>query len=285
MTDRENVAAGTEGTEGTEGTDPAAGRPGHPTATSRARRIGGRPRPGVEAAGDAAETVEPAAETTDTTEPAAASRVQLRKPRKAARTDEPADEPAGEPAEEPVEPAAETPARGEGGPMWLPFGIAVLATAAAIVLIVLGVLASSGVWWGNTNSVRDQRSAVLSAAKSCMATMNTYDYRKLDQAEQAGLACTTGKLTAQYKTAMDKVIKPQAAKVQFTQTAQVLKAGIETVSEDGSQWTVLVFGQLSTTNSATGTKTPRLDLFSARAIMQQVHGKWLVANYQYAPSA
>lgn len=261
-----------------DGAPEAGGEPrtGHPTATSRARRIGGRPRPGAEPGTETA--AEPAEQA------GAGAGVRLRKPAKAARAGKSA-EPAEAPAAEEPAAAEESRVRAEGPPMWVPFGIALVATAAAVVFLVLGVLAASGVWWGNTTGVRDQRGAVLSAAKSCMATMNTYDYRKLDQAEQAGLACTTGKLTAQYKTAMEKVIKPQAAKVQFTQTAQVLKAGIETVSQDGSQWTVLVFGQLSTTNSATGTKTPRLDLFSARAIMQQVHGKWLVANYEYAPAA
>ena len=58
------------------------------------------------------------------------------------------------------------------------------------------------------------RQQVLASAKSCMAKINTYDYRKLDDSEKTGAACTTGDLTAQYKTTMEKLIKPQAPKAQ-----------------------------------------------------------------------
>lgn len=233
-------------------------------ATNRARRIGGAaktPSPSPAPASAAEPTVEGSPVKLDKRrEPTETAK----RPERAVRTDE-------------NPPAA--------APMWVPALITLVGTAAAIVFIVLGVIASSGVWWGNTTPARDDRGAVLAAAKSCMATMNTYDYRKLDQAEQAGLACTTGTLTSQYRTAFEKVVKPKAGTLKFTQTAQILDAGIETVSRDGSQWTVLVFGQLSTTNSATGTNTPRLDLFSARAVMQRVGTGWKIANYEYAPSA
>ncbi len=158
--------------------------------------------------------------------------------------------------------------------------------AACVGLLVYGLIASRGVWWDkSSSSVAGERGAVLSAAKSCMATMNTYDYRKLDQAETAGVACTTGALTGQYKSAFEKLIKPNAGTEKFTQTAQVNQAGIERVSSDGKQWVVLVFGQLSTTNSRTGSSTPTLTPFSARVTMQDAGGKWLVGNYQYAPSS
>ena len=239
-------------------------------STSRARRIGGTAKtPSPSPAPSAAAGDEP--EAGQTVEHPA---VELDKRGVSADT---AKRP------EPDEQTEENPPA--AAPMWVPALITLVGTAAAIVFIVLGIIASSGVWWGNTTAARNDRGAVLAAAKSCMATMNTYDYRKLDQAEQAGLACTTGTLTSQYRTAFEKVVKPKAGTLKFTQTAQILDAGIETVSKDGSQWTVLVFGQLSTTNSATGTKTPRLDLFSARAVMQRVGTSWKIANYEYAPSA
>ncbi|MGI8761517.1 MAG: hypothetical protein ACR2LF_09560, partial [Jatrophihabitantaceae bacterium] len=171
-------------------------------------------------------------------------------------------------------------------PVWLRWAPAALAGVVAVALAVVCVVTSHGVWWATSSTnVISERGQVLAAAKSCMATMNTYDYRKLPQSEAAGLACTTGKLTSQYQTAINTVIKPQAVKVQFTQTAQVNNAGVESVSPDGKQWVVLVFGQLATTNSSTGSTTPRPDVFSARATMQKVGSKWLVAAYQYAPSS
>lgn len=166
---------------------------------------------------------------------------------------------------------------------WLPaFVLAIV----CLGLLGWGVYDSHGVWWAkSSSSVADERGPVLAAAKSCMAAMNTYDYRKLAESEATGAACTTGTFSGQYKQAFEKLIKPQAAKVQFTQTAQINNAGIESVSGDGQQWVVLVYGQLSTTNSQTGTKAPTLTPFSARVTMQHVGDKWLVANYQYAPTS
>jgi hypothetical protein len=181
-------------------------------------------------------------------------------------------------------PASTEPA-GDGGDrrVWLP---ALVLAVVCLGFLGWGASASHGVWWAkSSSSVADERGPVLAAAKSCMAAMNTYDYRKLAQSEADGVACTTGTFTGQYKQAFEKLIKPQAAKVQFTQTAQINDAGVESVSGDGQQWVVLVYGQLSTTNSQTGTKAPTLTPFSARVTMQHVADKWLVANYQYAPSS
>lgn len=270
----------------TDADDQRNDRPGRrPTpgasATSRARRIGGRPMPGgprpaprpatAPAAGrpetSSAETADPA----DPADPDVAA-VNLPGVSDAGVSDAGVSdaEPRGEPAAAP------------GWLAWLP---AALLAALAAVLLGFGVAASHGVWWAEPHvDVQHQRTEVLAAAKTCMATMNTYDYRKLDAAEKSGLACTTGKLTDQYRTAMEKLIKPQAAKVQFTQTAQVNSAGIESISKDGAQWTVLIFGQLSTTNSQTGSNAPKLSIFSARVTMQRSNGHWLVANYEYAPT-
>jgi len=236
-----------------------------PGAASRARRIGGRPTPGAARPAPRPGPAEPEAAPVA---PEAAAPQSV--------------------APEPTTPRSVAPARERNRPdspgrlAWLPAG---LLAALVVVLLGFGVTASHGIWWATPHvDVQHQRTEVLAAAKTCMATMNTYDYRKLDAAEKSGLACTTGKLTGQYRTAMEKLIKPQAAKVQFTQTAQVNSAGIESISKDGSQWTVLIFGQLSTTNSQTGTNAPKLSIFSARVTMQRSSGHWLVANYEYAPA-
>lgn len=304
MTDDEQPLGSGTGPGSDPGADAGAAQPqaaGTARPTSRARRIGGArpaPRPGPVAPDDDGGPV-------DADDSGAVD---------ADYESGPVD------ADEPARPRREAPVTGpdhaaagatSGAPRWIPGLITLAAAAAAVVFLVLGAVVSHGVWWGTGNATAGERGAVLAAAKSCMATMNTYDYRKLDEAERAGLACTTGQLTDQYRTAMEKVIKPEAAKIQFTQSAQVLNAGIESVSPDGSQWTVLVFGQLTTTNSATaatptpgaaastapsgappaggapdiGSNPPRLDLFSARAVMEKVGGRWLVANYQYAPSS
>lgn len=238
-------------------------------AARRARRIGGRSTPDAVAEGTAAQ---------DTATQGTAS-VPLTK-----RADgEPAPAATAAPDTTAAPGTPDAPPAWSGRRAWLPaFVLAIV----CLGFLGWGIYDSHGVWWAkSSSSVANERGPVLAAAKSCMAAMNTYDYRKLAESEAKGVACTTGTFTGQYKQAFEKLIKPQAAKVQFTQTAQINNAGIESVSGDGQQWVVLVYGQLSTTNSQTGTKAPTLTPFSARVTMQHVGAKWLVANYQYAPTS
>jgi hypothetical protein len=251
-------------------------------AARRARRIGGRSGPAEAGATDtgradagAAADIDSAPAGTATASPAGASE----QPDVAVRLDKPSD---GEPG--PDSAAGPRPADAASARRaWLP---AIVLAIVCLGFLGWGIYDSHGVWWAkSSSSVADERGPVLAAAKSCMAAMNTYDYRKLAQSEAKGVACTTGTFTGQYQQAFEKLIKPQAAKVKFTQTAQINNAGVESVSGDGQQWVVLVYGQLSTTNSQTGTKAPTLTPFSARVTMQHVGAKWLVANYQYAPTS
>jgi hypothetical protein len=217
-------------------------------AASRARRIGGRPQPGAAPRPTAAVAPKPAPTESEVTP-------------------------------EPVPSASRPPL-----PVWLNWLPAAVLGAVIVLVLVLGLVASHGVWWAKKSTdTAGLRQQVLASAKGCMAKINTYDYRKLDASEAAGVACTTGDLTAQYKTTMEKLIKPQAPKVKFTQAATINSAGIESISKDGKQWVVLIFGQLSTTNSQDGTTTPKLSIFSAQATMERVHGTWLISAYQYAP--
>ena len=52
---------------------------------------------------------------------------------------------------------------------------------------------------------------------------------------------------------------------------------METVSADGKQVTVVVFGQQKVTNTALS--APRIDPFRVRATMDLVAGHWLVSKF------
>ena len=52
---------------------------------------------------------------------------------------------------------------------------------------------------------------------------------------------------------------------------------METVSADGKQVTVVVFGQQKVTN--TSLSAPRIDPFRVRATMDLVAGHWLVSKF------
>lgn len=218
-------------------------------AASRARRIGGRV-PGAQPTGPA----------TAAPEDAEAS----------------APEPAPEP---PTVEALAGPRAVPGWLAWLPAGVL---GAGAVVMAVLMLISSHGVWWGSTppgppsaaqvNVVRDQ---VLAAAKSCVAVTNDYSYQDLNSYETKALACTTGKLSGQLRQTIESIVKPNAPRLKATQATQINRGGIEAVSPSG-QWTILVFGQLAVTN--TSYPNGRTDPFAATVRMEQVGGKWLISG-------
>jgi hypothetical protein len=186
----------------------------------------------------------------------------------------------------PKEPRAPKPPRAPREPgvssaisaQWIPAGV--LAAFAAI-LVVLVAIAGHGVLYAKDGGSGSQRNAfsqqVLAAAKTCLATINTYDYRKLAASEKAALACGTGKVTTNTSDFYKNTLSVQAPKQKPVQVAQVNRAAIQTVSANGKSVTVLAYGQLSITT--TGLTAPRTDIFGVTMTMQKVGKKWLVAVF------
>jgi hypothetical protein len=236
-------------------------RPAAATAAARARRIGGRvgPRPGPQAgaARSAAES-SAAGPAGATASDAGAAPVTLSKSGRTAS--------AGDEAGPQV--VAVVP----GWLRWLP---AEVLTAGAVIMAILMIVFSHGVWWGkaNGNTVRQE---MLAAAKTCVVKTNTYKYTDLPKYAAAVKQCTTGRLTGQINRTISSVIKKYAPTLKATQTAQISRGAIEAVSPEGKQWTVLVFGQLSVVN--TNDPKGRTDPFAAQVQMEKVHGKWLMSG-------
>lgn len=226
------------------------------SAARRARRIGGRPTP----------TPTPAVPTTD----------------------EPVEAPGGEPAAEPTEPDVQTDRAAvvRSLPLaWFP--AAVLGTAAVLLIGIL-VWFSHGGYWDkpdtasgpkiSTPSATEQEQ-VLAAAKTCFATLNSYDYRELPDALAAGLKCATGTFASDYKLAFQAQIEKLAPQVQAVQTAQVNKAGIVSISPDGKQWVILIYGQLQISNVSTQKSgSPKINPVGGVLTMDHVGDKWLVGK-------
>ncbi|HEY3736673.1 MAG TPA: hypothetical protein VGL26_04455 [Jatrophihabitans sp.] len=164
---------------------------------------------------------------------------------------------------------------------WLRRTWSLAAAAAIVALAVLVVLFSRGGWWGSTPSHAGDRDQALAAAKSCIATMNTYNYKSLDAAEKKALDCTTGSFTQTYRQAFQS-LRTQATDAHAAQTFQVDNAGIAQVSSDYKQIQVLVFGQISVTSSSTG-GSPSYSVLSAEVTMQKTSEGWRVAGYRTAP--
>jgi hypothetical protein len=142
-------------------------------------------------------------------------------------------------------------------------------------MAILLVTFSHGVWWAKPSG-SIQREKVLAAAKTCTAVSNTYKYTQLAAFENKALDCATGTFRAQLKTTIERLIKVNAPQLKASQRAQISRGGIETITSNGHQWTVLLFGQLAVTN--TNYPKGRTDPFAAQVRMQKVNGKWLMAD-------
>lgn len=238
----------TGGDASTDRPNPAA------NAARRARRIGGRPTPAPRPEPEVEPSIEPAAQ-----------RV---------RPDKPA-------SSRPAQPDRAAVVRSL--PLaWFP--AAVLGTAAILLLGLLIWFGHGGYWDKpaqhsvSTPGVTEQEQ-VLAAAKKCFATLNSYDYRKLDDALAAGLKCTTGGFTNDYKLAFQNTIDKLAPTRKAVQTAQVNKAGIESIGSTGKQWVILIYGQLQITNVSTEKSgSPQISPVGGVLTMNDVGGKWLVSK-------
>lgn len=174
---------------------------------------------------------------------------------------------------QPTEPASRQPSAAEGGrraPLWL---------AAALAALVLALACLDG-WLlisQPTSGSRTERDQALSTAKSAVPLILSYDHRRFDADVAAAKGRLTGRAVTDYVQAMTTTIKPTATKVQAVVRAQTDGAGVEAVSSDGSQVTVVVFGEQKVTNTAL--KAPRTDLFRVRVTLDRVQGQWLVSKF------
>lgn len=241
-----------------------------PSATSRARRASAAgvearrpsPRPTAPTSNGASPSSEivAAAAPTDPSAPTAL-------PYEAAATEQAATRgrAAGagniEPADDPIR---------RRSPLWLAIVLALLVLAGvAALLVVLRLPSGAG-------SVED-RDRALSAAKTEVPLILSYSYSSFDADVAKAKAQLTGRAVTDYTTAMAKTIKPTAIKVKAVVQAQTDGAGVESVSPDGRQVTMVVFGEQKVTNSSLA--APRTDLFRVRATLDLVGGQWLVSKF------
>lgn len=184
---------------------------------------------------------------------------------------EPVESPASVKAEPAVEPARQTHRVRADSPRWL---AVLLALSAVLLAAISGWLVVAAPGRGGSVSQRDQ---ALSAAKTSVALILSYDYRTFDAGLAKARAQLTGRANTDYVQAMTGTIKPAAEKSKVVVQAQTENAGVETVSADGTQVTVVVFGQQKVTNTAL--TAPRIDPFRVRATLNLVHGHWLVSKF------
>ena len=237
-------------------------RPSSPSAAAarRARRIGGRPAGAPRQDAESEQPGEPAAPDAAASVPAPVGGEN--------------DTPPGAPEPRTVVITAVPP--------WLNWAPAAVLGVGALAMALVLLFFSHSVWWGPDpkdvpaqNSAAVVRQHVLAAAKTCVAAANSYEYTDLDGYESRALACTTGDFTAQLQGTIEQFVKVQAPNLKARQTAQITRGGIEAITPDGNQWTILLFGQLNVQN--TNFPKGRTDPFAAQVRMDKVNGKWLIS--------
>jgi Mce-associated membrane protein len=151
--------------------------------------------------------------------------------------------------------------------------------AAVLVLLILALACLDGWLLASRPQAGSatQREQALSTAKTAVPLILSYSYRHFDSDLSAAKARLTGRATTDYVQAMTKTIRPTAVKVHAVVQAQTDGAGVESVSQDGKQVTVVVFGEQKVTNTAL--TAPRIDLFRVRVTLDQVGGQWLVSKF------
>ncbi|HEU5271582.1 MAG TPA: hypothetical protein VFU36_16765 [Jatrophihabitans sp.] len=155
-------------------------------------------------------------------------------------------------------------------PLWLAVLLGVLVLTGVAAVVVAARLPSQ------SGSGRE-RDKALAAAKSEVPLILSYNYASFDADVAKAKAQLTGRAVTDYTTAMSQTIKPAAVKVKAVVQAQTDGAGVESVSPDGRQVTVVVFGEQKVTN--TSLSAPRTDLFRVRATLDLVGGTWLVSKF------
>ena len=119
-------------------------------------------------------------------------------------------------------------------------------------------------------------SAAMLAARTAVTAVDSYDYRTLAADIDAGTRATTGAFRGSYRAAMLGAVTATAHRDHTVQACTVQKAGLLSLTADGTRADVLVLALLRTTDTASpqGRAAPvALDV-----TMLQENGDWLVAG-------
>ena len=152
--------------------------------------------------------------------------------------------------------------------------VLVVLTVLAAALVGLTAIEAVGYHRARLRAAAEQ--SVLGPAKTAAARILSYDYRHIEQDATQASAVLTGVFRGQYEAVMRQQIVPQAPKQHAVVQAEVLGAGVTSVSPDGAQAVVLIFANQTVSN--TSTPRPRVDQVRVRLTLDRVGEGWLVSK-------
>jgi Mce-associated membrane protein len=154
--------------------------------------------------------------------------------------------------------------------------LAVRTVLVGVVLALAVLTASLAVSYRRGQAQAAAEAAVLAPAKTAAARILSYDYRHIEQDAAQTSAVLTGVFRGQYEAVMRQQIVPQAPRQRAVVQAEVLAAGVTSVSPDGRQAVVLIFANQTVSN--TSTPQPRVDQVRVRVTLDRVGARWLVSK-------
>jgi Mce-associated membrane protein len=156
--------------------------------------------------------------------------------------------------------------------------------ALAVVGVLAALVAGLAVYlWNQPSeaSVAASVSDARGAAEQAVAPLLSYDYRNLDQTEQAAHDV----MTSDYRERYDQlfaVIEENAPSTRTVVRAESVAAAVVRADGTGDRVEILVFVDQARTNRAAS--EPEVFRNQARLTMQRVDGEWLVDDVVTSPA-
>ena len=143
--------------------------------------------------------------------------------------------------------------------------------SAAVIVATLVIDGFLIVRHSGSSDEREVSESALSAAKSLLPKVLSYDYSALDDFESRAKAGTTGEFRDDYLALIDGRIRPTATADKIVTRATVPEIGI--VSAQADEVVVLAFVNQVTTRDG---KNSRIDGSRVRLTLTRVKGSWKI---------
>jgi Mce-associated membrane protein len=156
--------------------------------------------------------------------------------------------------------------------------LAVVACLAVVAIAASTLMALAAVRISHRHEIDRARHDAVTAARSSLATVLSYDYRHLNTDFADAETLLTANFRKKYVKTTASVVEPLAAKYRATTTAVIAPgaAGAVTVSADRA--VVLVFVNQTVTNSRLA--APRLDRSRIDVTLVRSGGRWLIDDLE-----
>ena len=182
--------------------------------------------------------------------------------------------PLPEPSPEPEGVRGAQPAPGRSVPTWLLAGLAILAALAVGVAAYLFTQPSEG-------AVEDATGAARAAAERAVVPVLAYDYRTLDEDQDAAHDLITSDYQKNNYDPLFEVVRDNAPPLETVVEVEVVASAITRAGEDRVE--VLLFVNRPTTNAET--EEPVVYKDQVTLTMEKVDDEWLVDDLRTSPVA